>query len=75
MSAITEMDYAYINRMAREAFLPLRAGLPQRVGTRPVAGIPSGYQSPSTVTAVISSASIAVDDITIPAGTQFAYQD
>jgi hypothetical protein len=72
MSAITEMDYAYINRMAREAFLPFALDYRNVLAHARALGYRPSYQSPSTVTAVISSASIAVEDITILAGTQFA---
>jgi hypothetical protein len=72
LSAITEMDYAYINRMARESFIQYALDYRNVLAHARSLGYRPAYQSPSTVTAVISSASVAVDDIVIPAGTQFA---
>lgn len=72
LSALAELNYGYINRLARECFIQYALD-PNNVyaHARGLGYIPQ-YQTSSTVTAVIQSASAVTADTTIPAGTQFS---
>lgn len=72
LSAIQEMDYAYINRMAREAFIQFALDYRNVTAHARALGYQPAFQSPSIVTGVINSASAVTAATTIPAGTQFS---
>lgn len=72
LAAIQELDYGYINRMAREAFIQFALDYRNVTAHARSLGYIPGYQSPSVVTAVINSASAMSAATVIPAGTQFS---
>lgn len=71
ISMVSEMNFAYINRMAREAFI-MQALDPRNVFAHARGlGYTPRWQTPSYVSAVIQSSTIVTADTEIPAGTQF----
>jgi uncharacterized phage protein gp47/JayE len=71
LAAVQEMDYAYINRMAREAFIQYALDYRNVTAHAKALGYTPSYQTPSIVTAVINSISAVTATTTVPAGTQF----
>lgn len=71
ISAIAELEYAYVNRLARECFIQFALD-PRNVyaHARGLGYVPQ-FQSASLVQAVIQSASALTADTVIPSGTQF----
>jgi predicted phage baseplate assembly protein len=71
MSALAEMEYTYINKMAREAFIQYALD-PRNVAAHARGlGYTPRYQSPSVVQAHIVSSTPLVAATVIPAGTKF----
>lgn len=71
VSLIGEMNFAYINKMGREAFM-LYALDPRNVIAHAKAlGYTPQFQTPSSVSAVIVSANPLSDTTVIPVGTKF----
>lgn len=71
LSAIQEMDYAYINRMAREAFIQFALDYRNVTAHARALGYQPAFQTPSIVTGVINSATSVTAATVVPAGTQF----
>lgn len=71
-SAVAEMLYAYINRMAREAFLQYAIDPNNVTGHAKGLGYIPKYQSPSMVSAMIVCVTKVTANTVIPAGTRFS---
>lgn len=71
LSAIAELEYAYINRLARECFIQFALDPRNVFAHAQGLGYTPQFQTSSTVSAVIQSASAVTADTTIPTGTQF----
>ena len=71
LAALTELEYAYINRLARECFIQFALDPRNVFAHAQGLGYNPQFQTSSTVSAIIQSASPMTADTTIPTGTQF----
>lgn len=71
MAAIAELEYAYVNRLARECFIQFALDPRNVYAHAQGLGYTPQFQTSAIVSAVIQSASVLTADTTIPAGTQF----
>lgn len=71
LGALAEMNYAYINRMGREAFLLFSLDPRNVIAHAKGLGYTPRFQAPSSVSAIIVSATPLSDTTVIPVGTKF----
>lgn len=71
IAGVFELEYAYINRLARECFIQYALDPANVFAHARGLGYTPQYQTPAMVTAVIQSASPVTADTVVPKGTQF----